>query len=165
MVCLKCHRWTKLQLNNVGTQCDTIFVRFPWTNWETVTLPHSGACTWAWHCSKSTSQLQLIHKDCKFQVKLSSIALFCSTHASALTYMDYFDINYSLTEPNVLYKCSDITALEDNVWHYLHFKGTSPLEEHPGGHFITLWLHARVCAWAGTYACVCVKQELKTCTH
>lgn len=101
---LKSHRWTKLQLNNVGAQFDTvlIFVCFPWINWEAVMVPYSGACTLAWHCDKSTSQLQLIHKHCKLQVKLSFIASFCSTRASALTYTDYFDINYSLTEPNVL---------------------------------------------------------------
>lgn len=101
---LKSHRWTKLQLNNVGAQFDTVLivVCFPWINWEAVMVPYSGACTLAWHCDKSTSQLQLIHKHCKLQVKLSFIASFCSTRASALTYMDYFDINYSLTEPNVL---------------------------------------------------------------
>lgn len=155
---LKSHRWTKLQLNNVGAQFDTVLivVCFPWINWEAVMVPYSGACTLAWHCDKSNSQLQLIHKHCKLQVKLSSIASFCSTRASALTYTDYFDINYSLTEPNVLYKCTYITGLEGNVWHYLHVKGTSPLEGHPGGHFITPWLHVSECAWAGAYACVCV---------
>lgn len=101
---LKSHRWTKLQLNNVGAQFDTVLivVCFPWINWEAVMVPYSGACTLAWHRDKSTNQLQLIHKHCKLQVKLSFIASFCSTCASALTYMDYFDINYSLTEPNVL---------------------------------------------------------------
>lgn len=92
------------------------------------------------HCDKSTSHIQLTDKHCKLQVKLSSIALFCSTRASALTYMDYFDINYSLTEPNVLFKCTCITTLESNVWHYLH-----------------------VCEFMSRCLCFCVKQELKTC--